>query len=169
MIDLQDAGVRFYTYESVVAIFLKQRPRLPTTRTIVVLDRPALISGVVVNGPVNDAGTERYVAYMQEPTQHGLTLGEFARFVNSDRHLGASVTVVPVQGLPARSLVRPDGVPWVNPSPNLRTQAAAALYPGLAFLEFTNVSVGRGTDAPFEQIGAAWIASDAEAQELANA
>ncbi len=169
LIDLQDAGVRFYTYESVVAYFLEAAAKAANHPEIVVLDRPALISGVVVNGPVNDAGTERYIAYMQEPTQHGLTLGEFARFINADRHLGASVTVVPVQGYQRGLWYDQTAVPWVNPSPNLRTQAAAALYPGLAFLEFTNVSVGRGTDAPFEQVGAAWIGTDAEAQKLADA
>ena len=168
VIDLQDAGVRFYTYESVVGYFLEAAAKASNHPAVIVLDRPALISGVVVNGPTNDPGTERYIAYMQEPTQHGLTLGEFARFVNQDRHLGADVIVVPMQGYQRGLWYDQTGLPWVNPSPNLRSQAAAALYPGVAFLEFTNVSVGRGTDAPFEQIGASWIASDAEAQKLAD-
>ena len=91
---------------------------------------------------------------MQEPTQLGMTLGEFARFVNSDEHLGANLIVVPVQGYQRGLWYDQTALPWVNPSPNLRTQSAAALYPGIAFLEFTNMSVGRGTDIPFEQIGA---------------
>lgn len=166
VIDLQDAGVRFYTYESVVGYFLEAAAKAWNRPAVMVLDRPALVSGVVVNGPVSDAGTERYINYMPEPTQHGLTLGEFAQFVNGERQLGAALTVVSMQGYQRGLWYDYTGLPWVNPSPNLRSMAAAALYPGLAFLEFTNVSVGRGTASPFEQMGAAWIGSDAEAQRL---
>ena len=168
LIDLQDAGVRFYTYETVVGYFLEAAAKAANHPVVMVLDRPALVSGVVANGPTNDAGTERYIAYLQEPTQHGLTLGEFARYVEEEKHLHADVVVVPMAGYQRGLWFDQTGVPWVNPSPNLQTQQAAALYAGVAFLEFTNVSVGRGTDAPFEQIGAAWIASDAEAQTLAG-
>ncbi len=168
VIDLQDAGVRFYTYESVVGYFLEAAAKAGSHPMVLVLDRPALISGVVSNGPVSDAGTERYINYMQEPTQHGLTLGEFARLVQQEKQLAVWLVVVPM-GNYQRGLWYDDtGLPWVNPSPNLRTQQAATLYPGVAFLEFTNVSVGRGTDTPFEQIGAAWIATDADAQKLAD-
>ena len=168
LIDLQDAGVRFYTYESVVGYFLEAAAKATNHPAVVVLDRPSLVSGVVANGPVNDAGTERYIAYMQEPTQHGLTLGEFARLVNEDKHLGANLIVLPMQGYQRGLWFDQTGVPWINPSPNLRSQGAATLYPGLAFLEFTNVSVGRGTDTPFEQMGAPWIATESEAQRLAD-
>ena len=168
LVDLQDAGVRFYTYQSVVGYFLEAAVKASNHPAIVVLDRPALISGVVSNGPLNDPGTERYVAYMQEPTQQGLTLGEFARLVNAEKHLGTDLIVVPMQDYQRGLWYDQTGIPWVNPSPNLRTQQAATLYPGLAFLEFTNVSVGRGTGAPFEQIGASWVASETEAQRLAD-
>ncbi len=168
VIDLQDAGVRFYTYESVLGYFLEAAARASNHPAVVVLDRPSLVSGVVANGPTNDAGTERYIAYMQEPTQHGLTLGELARFINQGKNLGVNLIVVPMQGYQRGLWYDETGVPWVNPSPNLRTQQAAVLYPGLAFLEFTNISVGRGTDEPFEQLGATWITSDADAQRLTD-
>lgn len=167
VVDLQDAGVRFYTYETVVGYFLEAAAQASNHPTIIVLDRPALISGVVVNGPVSDVGTDRYVSYMQEPTQHGLTLGEFARLVRQQKHLETPLTVVPLSNYQRGLWYDETGLPWVNPSPNLQTQQAATLYPGVAFLEFTNLSVGRGTDAPFEQIGAPWIATDADAQRLA--
>ncbi len=168
LIDLQDAGVRFYTYETVLGYFLEAAGAAPNKPLILVLDRPALISGVVAGGPTNDAGTERYIAYMQEPTQHGLTLGELARFIHGEKHLAGDLAVVSVANYQRGLWYDQTGLPWVNPSPNLRNQQAAAFYPGLAFLEFTNVSVGRGTDQAFQQIGAAWIASDAEAQKLAD-
>ena len=168
-IDLQDAGERFYTYETVVGYFLEAAGKAANKPAVILLDRPALISGVVVNGPISDAGTESYINYMAEPTQHGMTLGEFARFVNGERHLGANLTVIAMTGYQRGLWYDQTALPWVNPSPNLRNMQAATLYPGLAFLEFTNVSVGRGTDKPFEQMGAAWIASDAEAQRLAAA
>ncbi len=167
VIDLQDAGERFYTYETVVGYFLEGAAKASNKPQVIVLDRPALITGVQVNGPTSDRGTESYINYMPEPTQHGMTLGEFARFVNGEQHLGANLTVVPMSGYQRGLWYDQTGLPWVNPSPNLRNIQAATLYPGLAFLEFTNVSVGRGTDKPFEQIGAAWIDSDAEAQRLA--
>ncbi len=167
LIDLQDAGERFYTYETVVGYFLEAVAKAANHPQVIVLDRPALISGVVVNGPTSDVGTESYINYMSEPTHHGMTLGEFARFVNGERHLGANLAVVPVSGYQRGLWYDQTGLPWVNPSPNLRTMEAATLYPGLALLEFTNISVGRGTEKPFEQIGAAWIASDADAQQLA--
>ena len=165
VIDLQDAGVRFYTYETVVGYFLEAAAKAGTP--VILLDRPALISGVQTGGPVSDAGTESYINYMREPVEHGMTLGELALFINGERHLGTKLTVVPMQGWQRGLWFDQTGVPWVNPSPNLRNENAAALYPGLALLETANLSVGRGTDAPFEQIGAAWIASMPEAERLA--
>lgn len=167
IIDLQDAGVRFYTYETVLGYFLEAASVAPNKPRVIVLDRPALISGEVVNGSTNDAGTERYIAYMQEPTQHGMTLGELARYIHGEKHLAGDLTVVPVANYQRGLWFDNTGLNWINPSPNLRTNNASALYPGLAFLEFTNISVGRGTDLPFEQIGAAWITTDADAQKLA--
>ncbi len=166
LIDLQDAGARFYTYETVVGYFLEVAAKTGTP--VIVLDRPALTSGVQVGGPVSDAGMESYVNYMQEPMTLGLTLGELAGFFNGERHLGARLTVVPMRNWQRGLWFDQTGVPWVNPSPNLRTMNAAALYPGIAFAEYTNLSIGRGSDDPIEQIGAAWIANDAEAQKLSD-
>ncbi len=166
LIDLQDAGARFYTYETVVGYFLEAAAKTGTP--VIILDRPALTSGVQVAGPVSDPGTESYIDFMQEPMTLGLTLGELAGFFNGERHLGARLTVVPMRNWQRGLWFDQTGVPWVNPSPNLRNVNAGALYPGIAFAEYTNLSIGRGTDAPLEQIGAAWITSDAEAQMLAD-
>ena len=169
LIDLQDAGVRFYTYETVVGYLLEAASQAANKPVVVILDRPALLSGEVVNGPANDAGTERYIAYVREPTQHGMTLGELARYFHGEKHLAGDLSVVPVANYQRGLWYDNTGLEWINPSPNLQRLEAATLYPGTAFLEFTNVSVGRGTDASFEQIGADWIASDADAQKLAVA
>ncbi len=166
LIDLQDVGARFYTYETAMAYFLEAAGKTGTP--IVVLDRPAMLSGVGVGGPVSDAGTEAYISYMQEPMTLGMTLGELAGFFNGEQHLGARLTVVPMYNWQRGLWFDQTGVPWVNPSPNLQSLAAATLYPGTAFAEYTNLSVGRGTDHAFEQVGAAWIASDAESQKLAD-
>ena len=166
LIDLQDAGTRFYTYETEVGYVLESAAKTGTP--VVVLDRPALTSGVQVTGPVSDAGVESYINYMQEPMTLGLTLGELAGFFNGEQHLGAHLTVVPMRNWQRGLWIDQTGVPWVNPSPNLTSIDAAALYPGTAFAEYTNLSVGRGTDAAFTQVGAPWISSDAEAQKLAD-
>ena len=165
VIDLQDAGVRFYTYETLMGYFLEAASKSRTA--VVVLDRPALDSGVDVLGPVSDERAESYTDYMREPIVHGMTLGELARFFNGERDLGANLAVVPMSGWQRGLWYGQTGVPWVNPSPNLRNSNAAAVYPGLALLEM--ISVGRGTDAPFEQFGAPCIASGADAQRLADA
>ena len=155
VIDLQDAGVRFYTYESVMGYFIEAAGRSGTP--VFVLDRPDIVGGELVQGPVSDAGKEAYINYRPEPVRQGMTLGELAQMFNGEDHLGAKLTVVPMQGWSRSEYFDETGLTWVNPSPNLRSVAAAALYPGLGLLDLTNVSVGRGTDAPFEHIGAAWI------------
>jgi SSS family transporter len=155
VIDLQDAGVRFYTYETVTGYFLEAAAKAGIE--IILLDRPNLINGVAVQGPVSDAGSESYINYMPLPVRHGLTLGELAQYINGEKHLGAKLTVVPMQGWQRAEWFDETSLPWTNPSPNLRNITAAALYPGVAFFDAANVSVGRGTSAPFEQIGAPWI------------
>jgi SSS family transporter len=167
VIDLQDAGVRFYTYETVMGYFLEAAARAHIE--IVVLDRPDPIDGLDVQGPVSDAGAESYIDYMPVPVRHGLTLGELALYFNSERRLPnptsaniqapikAQLTVVPMQNWRRSEYFDETHLPWTNPSPNLRNLTAATLYPGLGMLDYTNVSVGRGTDNPFEQIGAAYI------------
>jgi SSS family transporter len=167
VVDLQDAGVRFYTYETVVGYFLEAAARAHIE--IIVLDRPDPIDGVQVQGPISDAGAESYIDYMPLPLRHGLTLGELALYFNSERRLPnptsanmqvpikAQLTVVPMQNWRRSEYFDETHLPWTNPSPNLRDLTAATLYPGLGMLDATNVSVGRGTDRPFEQIGAAFI------------
>ncbi len=155
VIDLQDAGVRFYTYESVMGYFLEAAGKAGTP--VFVLDRPDIVGGDLVQGPVSDAGKEAYINYRPEPVRLGMTLGELAQMFNGEDHLGAKVTVVPIEGWRRSEYFDETMLKWVNPSPNLRSVAAAALYPGVGLFDLTNVSVGRGTDAPFEHIGAAWI------------
>jgi SSS family transporter len=167
VIDLQDAGVRFYTYEAVVGYFLEAAARAHIE--IIVLDRPNPINGADVQGPVSDVGAESYTDYMPMPVRHGLTLGELALYYNTERRLPgptspnilvpikAQLTVVAMQGWRRGLYFDETQLPWVNPSPNLRSVRAAVLYPGVGLLETTNISVGRGTDTPFEQIGASFI------------
>ncbi len=164
VIDLQDAGVRFYTYESVMGYFLEAAAKTGTH--VFILDRPDLIGGELVQGPVSDVGKESYTNYRPEPIRHGMTLGELAQFDNSQAHLNAKLTVVPMQGWHRSDYFDETGLKWVNPSPNLRSIAAAALYPGVGLMDYANVSVGRGTDTPFEHIGAAYINGDALAAYL---
>jgi len=181
IIDLQDAGVRFYTYESVVGYFLEAAAKeksLGHNLEIILLDRPNPINGIAIQGPVSDPGRESYINYMPLPVRHGLTLGELARYINGERRhpaatspnvqlpLNAALTVVPMQHWTRTQFFDDTGLPWTNPSPNLRNLTAAILYPGIALLDSTNVSVGRGTDKPFEQIGAPYIDAPALAAYL---
>lgn len=157
IIDLQDVGVRFYTYETVVRYFLEAAAKTHTD--IVVLDRPNPIGGSFVQGPVSDPGRSSYVDVANIPVRHGLTLGELARYMNGELGLHAPLTVVRMHGWQRGDWFDSTGEAWINPSPNLRSQQAATLYPALGLIETTNISVGRGTDAPFEQGGAPWINS----------
>ncbi|HWZ51048.1 MAG TPA: sodium/solute symporter [Granulicella sp.] len=164
VIDLQDAGVRFYTYETVVGYFLEAAAKVGTE--VVVFDRPDPIGGLAVQGPVSDAGSESYIDYRPLPVRHGMTLGEVARFENGEGRLGARLTVVAMQGWRRGEYFDETGLRWVNPSPNLRSMAEATLYPGLGMLDAANVSVGRGTATPFEHLGAAYIHGQALATYL---
>jgi len=155
VIDLQDAGVRFYTYETLVGYFLEAAAKTGTD--IVVLDRPDPINGAFVQGPISDEGDESYVHYMPLPVRHGMTMGELAEYFNRERNLHAPLTVVKMQGWQRGDWYDSTGLAWVNPSPNLRDVEEAMLYPALGLVETTNISVGRGTDTPFEIFGAPWI------------
>lgn len=154
VIDLQDAGVRFYTYETTMGYFLETAAQSGTE--IVVLDRVDPVNGAVVQGPVSMAG-KSFVNYHPLPVRHGMTMGELAKMFNAERNINAKLTVVPLQGWQRGDWFDATGQVWVNPSPNLRSVTEAALYPGVALVEGTNVSVGRGTDTPFEVMGAPWI------------
>jgi uncharacterized protein YbbC (DUF1343 family) len=134
-----------------------------TGQRILVLDRPNPINGSFVQGPISDKGRESFTNYGQVPIRHGMTIGELARFYNSERGINSKLKVVPMEGWQRGDWLDSTGVLWVNPSPNMRSLTEAVLYPGLGILEATNVSLGRGTDTPFELLGAPWI----QPQELA--
>ena len=157
VIDLADAGVRFYTYEATTGYFLQAAAKAGIE--VVILDRPNPITGSFVQGPVSDsdAGQESFTNYFPEPPRHGMTLGELGKMFNAERHLGARLEVVAMEGWQRGDWFDSTGLAWVNPSPNLRSLTEATLYPGVALIEGTNVSVGRGTDTPFEVVGAPWI------------
>ena len=153
--DIQDIGTRFYTYETTLGYFLEAAAK--TGKKIFVLDRPNPINGAYVQGPISDQGRESFTNYGQIPIRHGMTIGELARFYNAERGIHARLTVVAMEGWQRGDWLDSTGVLWVNPSPNMRSLTEAALYPGVGILEATNVSVGRGTDTPFEVLGAPWI------------
>jgi uncharacterized protein YbbC (DUF1343 family)/CubicO group peptidase (beta-lactamase class C family) len=157
VIDIQDAGVRFYTYETTLGYFLEAAAKAGIE--VIVLDRPNPITGSFVQGPVSDAGHESFTNYWAVPVRHGMTIGELAKMFNTEKNINAKLTVVPMAGWVRGDWFDSTGLAWVNPSPNLRSVTEAALYPGVALVEGTNVSVGRGTDTPFELVGAPWIKS----------
>jgi uncharacterized protein YbbC (DUF1343 family) len=169
VIDLQDAGVRFYTYQTVVGYFLEAAAKARIE--IIVLDRPNPIGGVAVQGPISDKGVESYTDYMPLPIREGMTLGELALYFNSERLVASAtspnvrvpirteLTVVTMRNWTRGQYFDDTGLKWINPSPNLRSAAANVVYPGVELLQSTNVSVGRGTEMPFMHIGAPYIDS----------
>ena len=155
--DIQDAGTRFYTYETTLGYFLEAAAKAGIE--MIVLDRPNPITGSFVQGPPTDAGQESFTNYWTVPVRHGMTMGELAKMFNVERGINAKLTVVQMDGWQRGDWFDSTGLEWVNPSPNLRSVTEAALYPGVALIEGTNISVGRGTDTPFELVGAPWIKS----------
>ncbi len=153
--DIQDVGVRFYTYESTLGYFLEAAAA--GNKEMVVLDRPNPIGGAYVQGPIADSGRESFVSYGQTPVRHGMTVGELARMFNDERGIGAKLTVVRMEGWMRGDWYDSTGRTWIDPSPNMRSLTEATLYPGIGMIEGTNISVGRGTDTPFELVGAPWI------------
>jgi uncharacterized protein YbbC (DUF1343 family) len=153
--DVQDVGVRYYTYLTTLMYVMEEAGRLGIP--MVVLDRPNPITGRVVEGPVMDADLASFTAPYTIPVRTGMTIGEFARMVAEERKLPVSLTVVPLTGWDRSRWFDETGLPWVNPSPNIRSVTQALLYSGIGLLEATNISVGRGTEMPFEVIGAPWI------------
>ncbi|MGA9040942.1 MAG: serine hydrolase [Terriglobales bacterium] len=164
VIDVQDAGARFYTYESTLGYFLEAAAKAGIE--IIVLDRPNPITGSFVQGPVSDSGHDSFVNYFPLPVRHGMTMGELAKLFNSERGLNAKLTVVPMEGWIRGDWYDSTGMTWINPSPNLRSVTEATVYPGVALVEGTNLSVGRGTETPFELLGAPWIKGRELAQYL---
>lgn len=162
--DIQDIGCRFYTYVSTMGLAMEAAKEAGIR--FVVLDRVNPIGGVIVDGPVRTGEGNDFVAFHEIPVQHGMTTGELARMFNTERKIGADLVVVPVEGWNPAMRFDETGLPWVNPSPNMRSLAQALLYPGVGLVEFTNVSVGRGTPSPFEHIGAPWIHDGKLAQRM---
>lgn len=162
--DIQDVGVRFYTYISTLGYVLEEaaKAKLP----VFVLDRPNPIGGVDVEGPIADSDKLSFTSYHTIPTRHGLTVGELAQLFNRQRNIGADVRVIEMEGWRRSMWFDETNLTWINPSPNMRSLTEATLYPGVGLLETTNVSVGRGTDTPFEVVGAPWIEGDKLADYL---
>jgi uncharacterized protein YbbC (DUF1343 family)/CubicO group peptidase (beta-lactamase class C family) len=162
MYDIQDVGARFYTYITTLGYVMEEaaKAKLP----VFVLDRPNPINGVDVEGPITDADKLSFTAYHTIPVRHGLTVGELAGLYNEERHIGCDLRVIKMENWQRSMWFDSTGQTWLNPSPNMRSLTEAALYPGVALLEATNVSVGRGTDTPFEVIGAPWL----DGQKLAS-
>jgi uncharacterized protein YbbC (DUF1343 family)/CubicO group peptidase (beta-lactamase class C family) len=162
--DIQDIGARFYTYISTLGYLMEEaaKARLP----VFVLDRPNPIGGIDLEGPIADSDKLSFTAYHALPVRHGLTVGELAQLFNQQRKIGCDLRVIRMEGWRRSMWFDETNLTWVNPSPNMRSLTQATLYPGVGLLETTNVSVGRGTDTPFEIVGAPWIQGDKLAAEL---
>lgn len=161
--DIQDIGCRFYTYVSTMGNCLEAAAELK--KAFVVLDRPNPIGGVAMAGPVLDAGSESFVGWHRIPLRHGMTAGELMRMFVGERGIQVEASVIACEGWQRADLFDETGLVWTDPSPNMRSLTEALLYPGIGLLEGTNLSVGRGTDTPFERLGAPWC----DGQKLAEA
>jgi uncharacterized protein YbbC (DUF1343 family)/CubicO group peptidase (beta-lactamase class C family) len=156
VVDLQDIGARFYTYMTTMAFVMEESAK--RNIRVVVLDRVNPINGYQIEGPVQSKGESTFVGYFWSmPTRHAMTLGELARLFNGENAIGADLVVVELRHWRREAWFDETGLPWINPSPNMRNLLQATLYTGVASFEGTNISVGRGTDTPFEQVGAPWI------------
>lgn len=160
VIDLQDVGVRFYTYQLAMGYALEEAAKRKIA--VVVLDRPNPINGWQIEGPLNRApgggeSPNTFIAYLPMPIRHGMTMGELAKLFNEENKINADLTVIPLENWQRDDWYDQTGLAWINPSPNMRNLNQATLYPGIGAIEYSNISVGRGTDQPFEQLGAPWI------------
>ncbi len=153
--DIQDIGVRYYTYITTLGLVLEAAAE--SKKNVLILDRPNPIGGRAVAGPVRDADLASFIAYHALPIRHGMTVGELAQLYNGERQIGANLEIVPCREWTRGQFYDQTGLVWINPSPNMRSLTEAMLYPGVGWLEATNLATGRGTDTPFERIGAPWI------------
>ena len=153
--DIQDIGARYYTYISTLGLVMEaaKEKGIP----VMVLDRPNPIGGTHVSGPVRAPEFESFIAYHALPVRHGMTVGELAKLFNTERSMGIALSVVPCDGWSRADLFDKTGLTWTNPSPNMRSLTEALLYPGVGLLEASNLATGRGTDTPFERVGAPYI------------
>ncbi|MFO7693987.1 MAG: DUF1343 domain-containing protein [Vicinamibacterales bacterium] len=164
VVDLQDVGARFYTYMTTMGYVMEEAAKRKIA--VIVLDRPNPVNGVSIEGPLVDQSELSFVAYHPMPIRHGMTLGELALLFNAERKIGANLAVVEMKYWDRDSWFDQTGLGWINPSPNMRNMVAASLYTGIGAIEASNLSVGRGTDTPFEHFGAPWIDGPRLAMEL---
>jgi uncharacterized protein YbbC (DUF1343 family) len=162
--DLQDAGVRFYTYTTTMAYCMEEAAKRKIE--FYVLDRPNPLGGEIVEGPVLDADKTSFTAYFALPVRYGLTIGELAQLFNAENQIHCDLHVIEMKGWKRNYFYEDTGLRWIPPSPNLRTLKGSILYPGLEILQNAGVSVGRGTEGPFEEFGAPWIGGEEVAARL---
>jgi len=162
--DVQDAGVRFYTYTATMGYCMEEAAKRKIA--FFVLDRPNLLGGEIVEGPVLDADKANFVAYFPLPVRYALTIGELAQFFNTENHIGADLHVITMRNWHRNYFFESTGIKWIPPSPNLRTIKGSIVYPGIEILQSAGVSVGRGTQTPFEEFGAPWMNGDEVAAGL---
>ncbi len=162
--DIEDAGVRFYTYTVTMAYCMEEAAKRHIS--FFVLDRPNLIGGEIVEGPMLDPDKANFVAYFPLPVRYGLTIGELAQLFNAENHIGADLHVIAMKNWHRNYFFESTGIKWIPPSPNLRTIKGSILYAGIEILQNAGVSVGRGTETPFEEFGAPWLNGDEVAAAL---
>jgi len=162
--DVQDAGVRFYTYTATMGYCMEEAAKRHIA--FYVLDRPNPMSGNIVEGPMLDPDKISFTAYFPLPVRYGLTIGELAQFFNAENHINCDLHVIAMRNWHRNYFFESTGTKWIPPSPNLRTLKGSVLYPGLEILQSAGVSVGRGTETPFEEFGAPWMNGEQVAAEL---
>ncbi|HSY32249.1 MAG TPA: DUF1343 domain-containing protein [Verrucomicrobiae bacterium] len=162
--DVQDAGVRFYTYTTTMAYCMEEAAKRKIA--FFVLDRPDPIGGEIVEGPMLDEDKTSFTAYFRLPVRYALTIGELAQLFNEENHIRCDLHVIPMKNWRRNYFYEETGLRWFPPSPNLRTLKGSVLYPGLEILQNGGVSVGRGTEAPFEEFGAPWMHGEDVAARL---
>ncbi|HKW64119.1 MAG TPA: DUF1343 domain-containing protein [Candidatus Acidoferrum sp.] len=162
--DIQDAGVRFYTYTATMGYCMEEAAKRKIA--FFVLDRPNPMGGEIVEGPMLDPDKTSFVAYFPLPVRYGLTIGELAQLFNEENHIGADLHVITMRNWHRNYFFESTGIKWIPPSPALRTTKGSVLYPGIEILQNSGVSVGRGTQAPFELFGAPWMNGDVAAAAL---
>jgi uncharacterized protein YbbC (DUF1343 family) len=155
IIDLLDVGTRVYTFTSTVSYCLEVAAKL--NKEVIVLDRPNPVNGIQVEGNCLNLSVSSFVGRYPIPMRHGLTMGEFAAYINQSHNINCDLKIIPMKGWHRRMYFQDTGLPWILPSPNLPTPASAVVYPGQVIWEGTNISEGRGTTLPFEQFGAPFI------------
>ncbi len=164
--DIQDVGVRFYTYLS--TMFESMKSAAQNNKPFIVLDRPNPVTGRRIDGPILQPGYESFVGIFRIPIRYGMTIGELATLMNAEAGIGCDLRVVPLKGWKRSRWWDDTKLEWVLPSPNIPTLDTAIVYPGLCLVEGTNLSEGRGTTKPFELVGAPWLDSERLARSLNN-